>query len=136
MENFYKKLSLFYFNDETNDNVEISALVSQKDIISYTIEEFKKKFVDISITQLPNDYSQEWEEAMVNSDQINKTADENEDIDEEYEKQIDLIEMYASLIIDIILDSNEHLEFKEKYNKWWYELDDFYYNEDEYITIH
>ncbi len=127
MENFYKRLSLFYFNGETNDNVEISALISQKDIISDTIEEIKKKFVDISITQLPNDYSQEWEEAMVNENDNDNTIievigeedeDEDEDIDEEYEKQIDLLEMYASLIIEIILDSNEHLEFKEKYNKW------------------
>lgn len=145
MENFYKRLSLFYFNNKTNDNVEISALISQKDIISDTIEEIKKKFVDISVTQLPNDYSQEWEEAMVNENDNDNTIievigeedeDEDEDIDEEYEKQIDLLEMYANLIIEIILDSNEHLEFKEKYNKWWYELDDFYYNEDEYITIH
>ncbi len=44
--------------------------------------------------------------------------------------------MYASLIIEIILDSNEHLEFKEKNKNWWYELGDFNYNEDEYITIH
>ncbi len=73
MENFYKRLSLFYFNGETNDNVEISALISQKDIISDTIEEIKKKFVDISITQLPNDYSQEWEEAMVNENDNDNT---------------------------------------------------------------
>lgn len=145
MENFYKRLSLFYFNGETNDNVEISALISPKDIISDTIEELKKKFVDISITQLPNDYSQEWEEAMVNENDNDNTIievigeedeDEDEDIDEEFEKQIDLLEMYASLIIEIILDSNDHLEFKERYKQWWYELGDFDYNEDEYITIH
>ncbi len=41
--------------------------------------------------------------------------DQDEDIDEEFEKLIDLLEMYADFIIEIILDSNDHLEFKEKY---------------------